>query len=172
MHTGFLNGFSDYKVQFKLNREEFIKKFVIKLNIDFELSVGIFHQTELVAFIFHSVNKYENRTVLYNGGTGVAPAHRGKRLAKEMYEFVLPLARKRGLKHSVLEVLTNNEKAIRAYESVGFRKGAILKCFKTLLPQFSTINRQVMIVPQRVFNPGKFNYMGQSYPSYQDTNQQ
>lgn len=172
MHSGFSDAFSDYKMRFKLNREDFISKFIVKLHIDWELSAGVFYEGKLVAFIFHSVNEYEGREVLYNGGTGIVPAHRGKKLVKEMYRYALPAAEKRGLRYSVLEVLDSNEKAIRAYESVGFRKGAKFKCFKTPLPGFSHINRKVMIVPQRVFQPRQYQYMGQAMPSFQDTSQQ
>lgn len=172
MHAGFLNGFSDYKVQFKLNREAFIKKFIVKLNIRFELSTGIFHNKELIAFMFHSVNDYQGNRVLYNGGTGVSPQHRGKRLAKEMYDYILPIASNEGLSHSVLEVLMDNTKAIRAYESVGFQKGCVFKCFKASALTFSHVNEDVTIIPQRTFNPGKYNYFDQAVPSFQDVNQQ
>lgn len=172
MHTGFLKGFSDYKIQFKLNRETFIKKFVEKLHLNFDLSVGIFFEKELIAFIFHSVNDYQGKKVLYNGGTGVSPQHRGKRLVKEMYEYILPDAKEAGIRHSTLEVLTDNVKAIKAYESVGFQKGALLKCFKATSLSFDYANSDISIRSQRVFDPFKYNYFHQALPTYQDVNQQ
>ncbi|MEL6561376.1 MAG: GNAT family N-acetyltransferase [Bacteroidota bacterium] len=172
MHAGFLKGFSDYKIQFKLNRETFIKKFVEKLHLDFDLSVGIFYEKELIAFIFHSVNDYQGKRVLYNGGTGVSPQHRGKRLVKEMYQYILPDARKASITHSILEVLTDNVKAIKAYESVGFQKGALLKCFKATSLSFDHVNDNIGIRTQRIFDPFKYNYFNQALPSFQDVNQQ
>ena len=171
MHNGFLKGFSDYKVPFKLNREAFVKKFVEKLHLDFSLSVGVFHQNELVGFIFHTINTYQGRKTIYNGGTGVSPEHRGNRLVKEMYKHIYPAILESGVDCSVLEVLTDNEKAIKAYLSVGFEKGALLRCFKLNELDTAHANETVVIRPQRKFQPGKYNYMEQALPSFQDVNE-
>lgn len=172
MHSGFLKGFSDYKMQFNLGRKAFISKFVEKLHLDFDLSVGIFYEKELISFIFHSINDYQGNKVLYNGGTGVSPQHRGKRLVKEMYQYILPVANEAGIRHSVLEVLTDNIKAIKAYESVGFKKGVLLKCFKTKSLLLDRVNEDITISLQRNFDPFKYNYFDQALPTYQDVNQQ
>lgn len=171
MHTAFLSGFSDYKVPFKLSREAFIKKFVEKLHLDFELSTGIFHEHQLVGFIFHAVNQYYGKKTLYNGGTGVVPEHRGNKLVKEMYQHILPEVKERGIEQSVLEVLSDNEKAIKAYTSVGFEKGALVRCFKASTLSHEHANDSVVIRTQRKFQPSVYGYMGQALPSFQDVNE-
>ena len=171
MHETFLKGFSDYKIPFKLSREAFIKKFVEKLHLDFDLSVGVFHDHQLVGFIFHAVNRYMGKDTLYNGGTGVDPAHRGNRLVKEMYQHILPAVKDRGIQQSVLEVLTDNEKAIKAYASVGFKKGPLLRCFKGESLSYGHVNESVTIRTQRKFQPSVYDYMGQALPSFQDVNE-
>jgi len=130
MYLAFLNAFSDYPVGFKLTKEQFVRKFVEKLKIDFSLSIGAFDLDALAGFIFTSVNYYEGKLTSYNGGTGVRTAYRGNRLTSQMYDYLIPLLEQKKVKQCVLEVLTENSKAIKAYESVGFEKTKVFKCFK------------------------------------------
>jgi ribosomal protein S18 acetylase RimI-like enzyme len=54
------------------------------------------------------------------GGIGVAVPHRGKGVAKELMRGVLDEARDRGLREVWLEVLVQNDPAIKLYEKLGF----------------------------------------------------
>ena len=130
MYITFLDSFSDYKVPFRLNKEQFVRKFVEKLKIDFALSAGVFEQNSMAGFIFSSINYYEGKLTAYNGGTGVRPAYRGRSLTTRMYEYLIPLFKARKVKQCVLEVLTENDRAIWVYENIGFRKAKSYKCFK------------------------------------------
>ncbi|MDX1627412.1 MAG: GNAT family N-acetyltransferase [Fulvivirga sp.] len=130
MYLAFRQAFSDYPVAFKLTKEQFVRKFVEKLKIDFSLSIGAFQSNALAGFIFTSVNYYENKLSAYNGGTGVRPAYRGNRLTQKMYDYLKPLLLQRDVKQCVLEVLVENERAITAYHRVGFEKTKRFKCFK------------------------------------------
>ena len=55
------------------------------------------------------------------GGFGIAPSHRGLGLAAPLATDLLDVARRSGMTRVVLEVLTPNLAARRAYERVGFR---------------------------------------------------
>ena len=130
MYLVFSDSFSDYPVPFKLSKEQFVRKFVQKLKIDFTLSLGAFHGDAVTGFIFSTVNYYEQKLTAYNGGTGVRPRHRGKGIVKALYDHMLPLLARREVKQCVLEVLTTNVRAIKAYENIGFVKSKYLKCYK------------------------------------------
>lgn len=130
MYIAFLDAFSDYPIAFKLTKEQFVRKFVEKLKIDFALSIGAYDYDALAGFIFTSVNHYEGKLTAYNGGTGVRPQYRGNKLTTQMYDYLTPLLAERKIKQCVLEVLTENQKAINAYEHVGFTKTKYFKCFK------------------------------------------
>ncbi|WP_185152598.1 GNAT family N-acetyltransferase [Fulvivirga aurantia] len=134
MYLAFLSAFSDYPIDFKLSKEQFVRKFVEKLKIDFGLSVAAFDEENLCSFIFTSVNYYEGKLTAYNGGTGVRPPYRGKKLTEGMYEYLTPLLHDRGIKQCVLEVLTENQRAIKAYTNVGFTKSKTYKCFRLASP--------------------------------------
>ncbi|MEL7002153.1 MAG: GNAT family N-acetyltransferase, partial [Bacteroidota bacterium] len=130
MYLTFLDAFSDYPVSFQLSKEHFVRKFVQKLNIDFPLSSGVYdYSGALEAFIFTSVNFYQGKRTAYNGGTGVRPRKRGNRLTQAMYEFLIPKFKREGIYQCVLEVLTQNSTAIKAYEGIGFERTQVFKCF-------------------------------------------
>jgi ribosomal protein S18 acetylase RimI-like enzyme len=130
MYDTFIEAFSDYQISFNLTRKQFDQRFLEKLNISFNLSVGAFHEEKLVGFIFHALNEYRGEQMLYNGGTGVVPAHRGQKLVNMMYDHIKTLMRQNDIKKSVLEVITTNHKAYKAYEKEGFVDLRLLKCFK------------------------------------------
>ncbi len=171
MHIAFQKAFSDYKVSFKMDYATFSRRFKYKLNIQFDLSVGIFHRQEMVAFIFHALNQYHGELTLYNGGTGVIPAHRGKQLVQSMYDFILPIAQQNKVTSNVLEVLTDNHRAIKAYEKVGFKKVQTFRCFKSSHLHFKHINKEVVVKNQRLFDPAKYQYFMLNTPSFQDSNE-
>ena len=92
----FNNSFSDYFVPFKLTEEQLVSK-MISDKTDLELSVGVFENQKLIAFILHGFDITNNQNVVYNGGTGVIPEKRGLGLTKQMYAFNLPVLEKKGI---------------------------------------------------------------------------
>lgn len=55
------------------------------------------------------------------GGVGVVAAHRGQGIGEQLMRAVQEQARTRGVKRLWLEVLTQNEPALRLYEKLGYR---------------------------------------------------
>lgn len=150
MHQTFVGAFSDYQLPFQLSYDQFVQKFILKLSIDFSLSVGAFYDKKLIGFIFTSVGPYQNKRTAYNGGTGVLPAHRGKGLTQQMYEYLLPLFKKNEIEGTVLEVLVENKQAIRSYNSCGFEISTTYHCFQNNKPHFlmGPIAADISIVPE------------------------
>lgn len=130
MHQAFLQAFADYQLPFQLSFDQFVQKFIYKLNINYELSVGAFFQNQLIGFIFSSTGFYRGKYTAYNGGTGVIPKHRGYGLTQKMYEYLFPKLIEKGITQAVLEVLTENEKAIKSYVSCGFSIFTKYHCYK------------------------------------------
>jgi len=125
----FNNSFSDYFVPFKLTEEQLVSK-MISDKTDLELSVGVFENQKLIAFILHGFDITNNQNVVYNGGTGVIPEKRGLGLTKQMYAFNLPVLEKKGIDKIILEVISNNIQAIKSYKKIGFKTTRELACFK------------------------------------------
>ncbi|MEL7221822.1 MAG: GNAT family N-acetyltransferase, partial [Bacteroidota bacterium] len=89
--------------------------------IDLRLSVGAFEDNELVAFMLSGVDNWQGQPTIYNAGTGVIPTFRGQQLVDQMYEWAIPLWREEGYTQATLEVIVENERAIRAYRRVGMQ---------------------------------------------------
>ena len=124
----FNKSFENYFVPFNLSLEQL--QFKVKVdNIQFDLSVGMFNDEKLVGFIVHGLNADEQ--CVYNGGTGVIGPYRGMGITKKMYDYIFPILRENGIKHSKLEVIKENIVARKVYESVGFKKYRLLSCMRT-----------------------------------------
>jgi len=121
--------FSDYIVPVNLTPPVMEEKFQGE-NTSLEWSIGAFNGPELGAFILHGVDDKAAPTVLYNGGTGVIPAFRGQHLVQKMYKTFIPRYQDAGIRRIVLEVISTNLPAIKAYKNSGFEKNRVLECFK------------------------------------------
>jgi ribosomal protein S18 acetylase RimI-like enzyme len=130
MYKAFNSAFSDYIIPISLTLEQFKKRFLSKLQINFELSAGAFDSNDLIGFIFTGLGTYGGRKVAYNGGTGVLPEYRGNRITARLYSLLFPLFRERNIEASVLEVITDNEKALKVYKEIGFRESKYFHCFR------------------------------------------
>lgn len=99
--------------------------------VQYDLSIGTFDGDNLVAFMVIGVDKRNGKRVAFNAGTGVIPQYRGQRLVKQMYDFAMPIFEKSGINELALEVITKNIKAIKAYQSVGFKVDKLYQCFQS-----------------------------------------
>lgn len=99
--------------------------------IDLSLSVGVFDEGQLVAFILSGADDWEGQRTIYNAGTGVLPSYRGKQLVDQMYVWGVPRWKAAAYTLATLEVMTQNERAIRAYQRVGMKFERKLLSFKS-----------------------------------------
>jgi ribosomal protein S18 acetylase RimI-like enzyme len=130
LHKCFNEAFSDYAINFNIGLPEFKKKFIEKLQINMEFSCGAFKDEALVGFIFTAINKYQHKKTAYNGGTGVIPEFRGMQIPVTMYDYLFHKFKNNGVEQVVLEVITTNERAIKAYEKSGLEKNQLFRCYK------------------------------------------
>ncbi len=125
----FNRAFEDYFVKIDLTPEYMAGKLDSE-GLDPMLSLGVFKNESPVAFMLHALRNVNGKRIAYNGGTGVIKAFRGQHLTVKMYEKQIELLREKGAEEIELEVIADNVPAIRSYEKVGFRKTAVLECFK------------------------------------------
>jgi ribosomal protein S18 acetylase RimI-like enzyme len=171
MHRTFMESFSDYAVPYKLTLDEFAHKMRHKIHLNYAYTFGAFSNEKLVAFVFHSINQYENNLTAYNGGTGVLKGHRGNKLPAFMYDHALPALSSDGIRFCVLEVLQSNQSAIKVYEQIGFYKTKQLACFQLKFPEKL---KPVELNVESVKNPDLQSYIdfGVCKPSFGDTMEQ
>lgn len=124
----FNTSFSDYTVPFQLTLDQLKAKMHADKNA-LDVSVGVFDQDQLVAFILHGIGPFNGKTTIYNGGTGVIPDKRGNGLTKRMYDFIIPILKAKGVDQLLLEVISSNIPAIKSYKKVGYSIVRTLACF-------------------------------------------
>ena len=128
----FLLAFEGYFVEMPTDHNYYRQRWEAA-KVDFNLSYGMFDKDELVGFIIHVVDKRGGHLTAFNTGTGVVPDHRGKRIVKSIYEYAISDLIKNGITKSVLEVIIENEKAIKAYKGIGFEICKTFKCYSGTL---------------------------------------
>lgn len=125
----FNQGFSDYVVPVQLTAEQWNSKTQSE-NVQWDLSVGAFDNEKLVGFILHGSKIRNGEQWIYNGGTAVIPSHRGQQLTQKMYAYIQPILKTKSISKVLLEVIDNNQPAIKSYETIGFKNTRRLLCFK------------------------------------------
>jgi ribosomal protein S18 acetylase RimI-like enzyme len=126
----FLEAFGDYAIDISGYRQETFVNRAIKNGVDFESSVGLFEGDRMVGYTLIGIDSWKGVLSAYDIGTGITKPHRGKGLARGMFEHALPRLRGLGVKTFVLEVLQQNEPAIKAYEKTGFHITRGFDCFE------------------------------------------
>lgn len=124
----FLSAFDNYFVKMPTDHN-FYKKRWKATGVRFDLSYGMFDNTKLVGFIINAVDNRNGEFIAYNSGTGVIPDYRGQRIVNTIYDYAIPDLIKHGITKCLLEVITENVKAIKSYEGIGFEKCKYYRCF-------------------------------------------
>ncbi|WP_299536729.1 GNAT family N-acetyltransferase [Ulvibacterium sp.] len=131
----FLLAFQNYFVTVPTNGNYYMERWKTA-KVDFNFSYGMFDGETLVGFVIHAIDHRDGKLMAFNTGTGVIPDYRGKKIVQSIYEYALNDLRRIGVTHCALEVITKNERAIRAYTGIGFKTCRTYACFKgTINPE-------------------------------------
>lgn len=124
--------FSDYFVPFQVDQYYLYNRWKAA-RVDYKRSVGAFDGELLVGFLIFGIDTLGEVLTAHNAATGVIPGYRGQRLVTAMYQTAFPLLKAAGVKQSTLEVITQNQKAIKAYRASGYTVRRTLLCFSGLI---------------------------------------
>lgn len=163
----FNESFSDYFIPFKLSKEQLTLKMLAD-KTDLNVSVGVFEDNNLIAFILHGFDIINNKKVIYNGGTGVIPNKRGSGLTKQMHHFILPLLKENGISKLQLEVISENIQAISSYEKSGYKIERELLCYKGEV-SISNTNNGLDIKKLQDYNWELMESFWDIYPTWQNS---
>ena len=123
LYLAFTDAFSDYPIPFNLSLEDFSHKFISRLKIDLRYSAGVWKRDKLAGFILAR----RSGEIVYYGAVGIRKAFRGKHLMPGLIRYQESLIKELPVNQVCLEVLCQNTRALRIYESSGY--SAIRKLF-------------------------------------------
>lgn len=123
-----LKAFAEYFVKFPTDLDYWRSRFRAT-GVDWRYSYGVFDRQQLVAFIIHGIGEDGGKKTAFNTGTGVLPAYRKQSWVDKIYEAVREPLRAAGIQKGKLEVITENKRAIRVYERIGFHISRRVQCF-------------------------------------------
>jgi ribosomal protein S18 acetylase RimI-like enzyme len=112
--------FSDYFVQLKFTEDQ-LRHLFVERSVDIRRSLGVFANDEMIAFTVNGFGLWNGLETVYDAGTGVIPSFRRQHIAEKMFEFMIPFFREQGIKQYLLEVISENEKAMNLYQKLGFK---------------------------------------------------
>jgi len=130
IHRTFLAAFSDYQIDMSYMTPEVLRLRMRKNAVEYESSVGVFDRDKMVGFTLIGIDRWRGDLTAFDAGTGIIRDFRGQGLAKKMFDFAMPRLKNRGARRFVLEVLQDNEAAIKAYQKAAFRIRREFDCFE------------------------------------------
>ena len=147
----FNEAFADYSVKMP-ESTDFWEKRWRAARVDYNLSYGMFEEEKIVGFIINGIDFKKKKLTAFNSGTGVIAKYRGRRIVKQLYDFAIPKLIEKGVEICALEVISTNNKAIKAYQSVGFKITKTLKCFSGTLNVNDFENISTLKIPIKKIN--------------------
>lgn len=162
LRIAFNIAFSDYEVKTDMTEESFIS-FLNSNSVDLSISTGLFDADKLIGFILVG----RRGKALYDGGTAVIKEYRGKGYARKMLSFTIDNAKKHGFSTFELEVLKNNERAIKLYKSFGFKEKEHYVCFNIS----SMEGREIILEEQPITKLKELEEKMEFKPSWQNSYQ-
>ncbi len=130
LYDAFILAFSDYVIPFVLTEAQF-RNHIILNAVDLSSTIGCVESDKLVGFSLNGFGKWNEKSTVYDAGTGVIPEFRRQGISGKMFDLMLPIFKEQGIEQFLLEVVTNNNPAVDLYEKLGFHKTrelALLQC--------------------------------------------
>lgn len=124
-----LAAFVDYVVPLQMTEDQF-ENHIAQNAVELERSVGAFYGANLVGYSLNGFGVWNDKKTVYDAGTGVIPAFRNRGVATAMFDFLLPRLKKNGIEQMLLEVMSDNERALNLYRKLGFRETRKLLFFQ------------------------------------------
>jgi ribosomal protein S18 acetylase RimI-like enzyme len=170
MYATFLEAFADYFVQMAMSEAQFVEH-TTNNGVRYDCSVGAFDGDKMVGILLNGIDLWQAVLTAYDAGTGVIPAYRGQGVAGAMLEFALPTLREREVKQCLLEVIRENEAAIKVYRRLGFVETRPLECIR-LAPEVELPHKWpdgLEIEIHTAPDWEEFKYFWDWYPAWQNS---
>lgn len=118
--TTWNQGFSDYLVPIHVD-EEALEQRIQSLKLSKRLSAVFSIEGEFAGIILLGIQTFQQTKVMWVGGMAVTPKYRRKKVASELIDYAVSLAKENACDSLMLEVIATNERAKKLYDSKGFQ---------------------------------------------------
>lgn len=119
-HILFNKGFEGYLLPMNLTFDTFVSRFGNE-GLSPALSIVAFDDATPIGFVLQGMREVNGQKVSWNGGTGIIPEYRGKKLGLPLMEEAEKLLKEHGVSTATLEALSENKAAISLYEKYGYK---------------------------------------------------
>lgn len=147
-----LDAFSDYVVPYQPTPDS-VRRMLVINGVSFDYSVGAFDGEKMVGFAINALGEWSDKRTVYNSGTGVAPDYRRQGISRKIFDFILPVLRGNKIEQYLLEVIAENEPALRLYQNLGFETSRRLLVFKRKESVFAPENPNGKIQIKEIETP-------------------
>lgn len=145
IYKTFLDGFSDYPVK-PPEEADFFERFFGPEGNSEKYSYIAVDEGRGIGLILGGIRKFDGIKTLRCGTMCIVPEFRGSGVAEKLWKFHKTLGIKQHCKQLFLEVLGNNERAIKFYEKNGYEKRYLLKYYQyNGIEKIQTINGESII---------------------------
>ena len=128
-HSAFCTGYSDYFLPLHVSLDQFSGLLLGAEGNDAALSWVAYDGKNPVGLILGGVRTMDGTRTMRCGTFCVSPEYRGTGTGRLLFERHRAMAEETCCRQLFLEVLTQNERAIRFYEAAGYRSGYTLKYY-------------------------------------------
>jgi len=149
IHRTFQEAFAHYAMDMSSLTEERLRVRCVKNAVDWDVSVGAFDGDRMIGFTLIGIDEWQGGLGAFDAATGIVEGYRGQGLTRAMFDHALPDLKVRGVESFVLEVLKDNEPAIRAYRKAGFEVSRELKCFELQIEDLQGRDADMVALPVR-----------------------
>jgi ribosomal protein S18 acetylase RimI-like enzyme len=146
IYQAFINGYSDYPIPMKISMEHFFERFFGPEGNTLEDSFIALRDHKPVGLILGGIRIFDGYKNLRCGAFCVVSDLRGKGMSRELFRLFVQNGLNRGCIRISLEVLSDNERAIRFYEKQGFKKQNKLLYYSKSLADGS-LKQTIKILP-------------------------
>lgn len=169
LYECFLEAFSDYQVDMQMSREQFEQR-ITRDGVRLEISAGAFDNGKMIGFYMNGAGSWQRKQTAYDAGTGVIPEYRGRSVARELFAFMVPRLKEVGIEQYLLEVLSENERAVSLYRKLGFVETRVLAVLRSdeMVSRFVEL-REVSIRAVEEPDWPLFESFWDGYPSWQNS---
>lgn len=122
IHQAFLSGYADYAIPMNITLEPFFERFFGSEGNTLEDSFIAFQNNEPVGLILGGIRTFDRFKNLRCGTLCVTPEYRGEGVSQALFHLFVQNGINQQCDRLSLEVLSDNDRAIRFYEKQGYKK--------------------------------------------------